>query len=110
MSKTSQKLSLVLGTALAATTLISASVHAGENPFSSETLVSGYQLADAGSKTSEAKCGADKKAEAKCAASKKAEAKCGADKKAEAKCGADKKAEAKCGADKKAEAKCGASK
>ena len=84
---------------------------ATENPFSMQTLDSGYvQLA-------EAKCGADKKSEdAKCGGDKSTEAKCGADKKAEAKsedgkCGADKKApetkakDGKCG-----ESKCGANK
>ncbi|ROQ21423.1 hypothetical protein EDC38_2047 [Marinimicrobium koreense] len=72
-----------------------------ENPFSAETLSSGYsQLAHnhgGEKKDGEAKCG-----EAKCGEEKKGgEAKCG-----EAKCGEDKKdkdAEGKCG-----EGKCGA--
>ncbi len=72
-----------------------------ENPFSAETLSSGYtQLADnhgGEAKDGEAKCG-----EAKCGEEKKdGEGKCG-----EAKCGEDKKdkdAEGKCG-----EGKCGA--
>ena len=76
-------------------------VAVAENPFSAETLSSGYsQLAHnhgGEKKDGEAKCG-----EAKCGEEKKGgEAKCG-----EAKCGEDKKdkdAEGKCG-----EGKCGA--
>lgn len=75
----------------------SATVSAAENPFASQSLESGYQVAGHhAEKSAEGKCG-----EGKCGAEKKAmkEGKCG-----EGKCGADKKAkkEGKCG-----EGKCG---
>lgn len=86
-------------TATLAAAMLSSATFANENPFSANSLESGYQLAQADSKSSEGKCG-----EGKCGAkddSKKAEGKCG-----EGKCGAkddSKKAEGKCG-----EGKCGA--
>lgn len=92
------KTGLSLGATLAVA-MLSSSVIANENPFSANSLESGYQLAQADTKAREGKCG-----EGKCGAkeeSKKAEGKCG-----EGKCGAkddSKKAEGKCG-----EGKCGA--
>jgi len=82
---------------------------AAENPFSSNSLESGYKVAMEG-KCGEGKCGGEKKAkegkcgEGKCGEEKKAkEGKCG-----EGKCGENKAKEGKCGDDKKAkEGKCG---
>lgn len=89
--------SIALGSAVAFTSL-SATAASVENPFSSVKLSSGYQLAEAGDKAGEGKCG-----EGKCG-EKKAEGKCG-----EGKCGGEKtddetgkKADGKCG-----EGKCG---
>ena len=101
--------SLAVGSAFAAIAL-SPVAHAADNPFAATQLQSAYQLAQAGDKKvdgkcGEAKCGADKKA-----AEKKKDGSCGADKKKDASCGADKKVEGKCGADKKTEGKCGANK
>lgn len=105
---TLNKSSVAIATFAAGLAMTPSMVSAGNNPFASTELSSGYmQLAEHHAeegKCGEAKCGAEKKAE---------EAKCGADKKAkEAKCGAEKKAEeAKCGAEKKAhEASCGGNK
>lgn len=108
---TLNKSSVAIATFAASLAMTPSMASAGNNPFASTELSSGYmQLADHHAeegKCGEAKCGAEKKAkEAK-------EAKCGAEKKAkEAKCGAEKKAkEAKCGAEKKAkEASCGGNK
>ena len=107
-------LSLVIGSAFAATVVMSPVVNAAQNPFASQSLSQGYMTAEAG-KATDAKCSADKKtADAKCSADKKAtDAKCSANKKAtDAKCSANKKAtDAKCSADKKAaDAKCAAAK
>jgi len=93
--------SLAVGSAFAAIAL-TPTVHAAENPFGASKLEVGYQLAEADTKTKDAKCGADKKA---------AEAKCGADKKAaEAKAMSDKKKDGSCGGDKKKDGSCGAKK
>jgi uncharacterized low-complexity protein len=83
-------LAIALGTVL--TLGVAASSSAGENPFSSNSLESGYKVAMEG-KCGEGKCGADTKAkEGSCGEDKK-------DKKAkEGKCG-----EGKCGADKKSQ-------
>ena len=97
--------SIAVGSAFVASAVLAPTVNAAENPFSGAKLDSGYQLAQADTKTKDAKCGADKKGEAKCGADKAKEGKCGGDKKGEAKCGADKKKEGKCG-----EAKCGGNK
>jgi uncharacterized low-complexity protein len=109
---TLNKSSVAIATFAAGLAMAPSMVSAGNNPFASTELSSGYmQLAEHHAeegKCGEAKCGSDMKTEeGKCG-----EAKCGADKKAEegkcgeAKCGADKKAEeGKCG-----EAKCGGNK
>lgn len=97
--------SIAVGSAFVASAALAPAAHAADNLFSGAKLDSGYQLAQADTKTKDAKCGADKKGEAKCGADKAKEGKCGGDKKGEAKCGADKKKEGKCG-----EAKCGANK
>lgn len=101
-----QLLTIALGSAFAAVTLVPA--HAAGNPFSAKTLDVGYQVAQADmkmdskakdGKCGEGKCGEDKKMK------KKKDGKCG-----EGKCGADKKddkakdgkcGEGKCGTDKK---------
>lgn len=84
---------LAVGTALAAVSLTS---HAGlSNPFAAKTLDSGYQLAQADTKTQDGKCG-----EAKCGADK-AKKGMSKDKKADGSCGGDKKKDGGCGADKK---------
>ena len=82
--------SIAVGSAFVASAALAPAVNAAENPFSGAKLDAGYQLAQADTKTKDAKCGADKKGEAKCGADKKKEGKCG-----EAKCGANKKAEEK---------------
>lgn len=95
---------MAIGSMMALAIAISSGIaQAGENPFSATHLESGYQLAQADTKSEEGKCG-----EAKCGAKEKsekdAEGKCG-----EGKCGAkedeSKGAEGKCG-----EAKCGGEK
>ena len=103
--KTTQIVSLAIGSAFAAAALTPLAHAASDNPFGASKLQAGYQLAQADSKAKdgkcgEAKCGADKKAVEKKKDGKCGEAKCGAVKKA-----ADKKKDGKCG-----EAKCGADK
>ena len=74
----------------------SATVSAAENPFASQSLESGYQVAGHhAEKSAEGKCG-----EGKCGAKSESEGKCG-----EGKCGAKSESEGKCG-----EGKCGGSK
>ena len=97
--------SLAAGSVFVASAALIPVVNAADNPFSGAKLESGYQLAQADTKTKDAKCGGDKGREAKCGGDKAKDAKCGADKAKEAKCGSDKKKEGKCG-----EAKCGADK
>jgi uncharacterized low-complexity protein len=97
--------SLAAGSAIVASAALAPLAHAADNPFSGAKLAGGYQLAQADTKTMDAKCGGDKGKEAKCGGDKAKDAKCGADKAKEAKCGGDKKKEGKCG-----EAKCGADK
>ena len=104
-------LSIALGATVAASALTVTGAQANENPFVTQDLASGYNLAsaDAEGKCGEGKCG-DKKGdtEGKCGGDKKAdgEGKCG-----EGKCGGDKTAdekadtEGKCG-----EGKCGGKK
>ena len=98
---------VVIGSSVALAAL-SGALHANESPFAASSLESGYQLAQADTKSKEGKCG-----EGKCGAKneesgKKADGKCG-----EGKCGAkggdeesdtdsDKKTDGKCG-----EGKCG---
>ena len=82
--KKQQLLTIALGSAFAAVTLMPA--HAAGNPFAAKTLDAGYQVAQADTKANDGKGG---------------EAKCGADKKAkEGSCGGDKKKDASCGAKK----------
>ncbi len=101
-------LTLALGSALIAGALMSPLATAADNPFGSTHLSSGYQLADAGDKGGDAKCGAAKPKDASCGADKAKSAACGADKAKSASCGADKKKEARCGSDKKSkDAGCG---
>ena len=98
--KKQQLLTIALGSAFAAVTLMPA--HAAGNPFAAKTLDAGYQVAQADTKAKDGKCG-----EGKCGGDKKTtkakDGKCG-----EGKCGGDKgKAkdgkcgEGKCGGDKK---------
>ena len=112
-------LSIALGATVAASALTIAGAQANENPFVTQDLAGGYNLASADmeGKCGEGKCGGDKKAdkEGKCGEDKKAgkEGKCG-----EGKCGGDKKAaddkkankEGKCGEGKCGEGKCGGKK
>lgn len=91
---------------------LAATVRAVENPFSLDSVDSGYRVAGAEEKKTDGKCG-----EGKCGGSasktgdKKADGKCGEGKCGEGKCGAsatqtgEKKADGKCG-----EGKCGAHK
>ena len=94
--------SIAVGSAFVASAALAPVAHAADNPFSGAKLEGGYQLAQADTKTKDAKCGGDKGKEAKCGGDKKKEGKCG-----EGKCGADKAKEGKCGGDKKKEGKCG---
>lgn len=106
-NSTKKPLAAALGAAFLASAI--APVASAEvNPFTANTLSSGYDLANYAhhgeeGKCGEGKCGGDKKAEKE---GKCGEGKCGGDKKAEkeGKCG-----EGKCGGDKKAdkEGKCG---
>jgi len=97
--------SIAVGSVFVASAALAPAANAADNPFAGAKLSSGYQIAQADTKTKDASCGADKKADAKCGADKKADGKCGADKAKDGKCGADKKRDGKCG-----EAKCGANK
>jgi uncharacterized low-complexity protein len=90
---------------------VSLSALATENPFQSQDLQSGYQLADSSGKDEmEGRCGEKSEAEGKCGSKEETEGKCGEEGekgKAEGKCG-----EGKCGEkghDEKeaAEGKCG---
>ena len=98
MAKTQMKpLAMALGATLAAS--MATTALAAENPFTSQTLESGYKVMAEG-KCGEGKCGEAKSdKEGKCG-----EGKCGEEKaKKEGKCG-----EGKCGEDKtKKEGKCG---
>lgn len=89
------KTAMALGTAFAAVSL-SAHAAVGSNPFATQTLDSGYQLAQADTKAQDGKCG-----EAKCGADKKAKKSMNKDKKMDGSCGGDKKKDGQCGADKK---------
>jgi uncharacterized low-complexity protein len=99
---TKTRIALAIGSAI-----VAGSALAAPSPFTLNVLDSGYQLAEAGAKQKDGKCG-----EAKCGANKKAkDASCGANKAKEASCGAEKKMkEASCGGNKKLEATCGANK
>ena len=104
------KKQIVLGAFAAASVALSPLASAADNPFQIGKLEAGYQLAQAGDKAKdgkcgEAKCGADKKK-----AEKKRDGSCGADKKKDGACGGDKKKDASCGADKKKDGSCGADK
>ncbi len=78
-----QLMTITLGSAFAA--VAGWPAHAADNPFQAQALKSGYQVAQADTKTRDGKCG-----EGKCGGDKKStkgqEGKCG-----EGKCGADKK-------------------
>jgi uncharacterized low-complexity protein len=105
MAKTYMKpLAMALGATLAAS--MASTALSAENPFTSQSLESGYKVMAEG-KCGEGKCGESKsKKEGTCGEDKaKKEGKCGEDKaKKEGKCGEDKtKKEGKCG-----EGKCGA--
>lgn len=102
--------SIAVGSAFVASAALAPAAHAADNPFAGAKLSSGYQIAQADTKTKDANCGADKKSEARCGADKKADGKCGADKAMDAKCGTDKKMEGKKKDGKCGEAKCGANK
>lgn len=85
-------LHLALGSAFAASALLSPLASAAENPFASTEMKGAYQLADNHEKGKDGACGGEKKAEGKCGGDKKkAEGKCGGDKKKEGSCGGDKK-------------------
>ncbi len=97
-------LAAAVGAAFLASAALSTVASASENPFASQQLTAGYNLAE---KAAEGKCGEGKCGEGKCGgkkAEKKAEGKCG-----EGKCGEGKKAEkeGKCGEGKCGEGKCG---
>lgn len=93
MSKKTTSLSLAAATTFAASLAMSPIANAAENPFSLNSLSTGYSVAD---HHGEGKCGESKCGEAKCG-EKEGEGKCG-----EAKCGEKGEGEGKCG-----EGKCG---
>lgn len=103
--RTSTSLGAIVGTAIAASVVISPVVNADQNPFSVAELQQGYQVAaghlEGG--CGEGRCGEDKtKKEGKCG-----EGSCGEDKAKNSDCD-DKEKEGKCGEDKaKEEGKCG---
>ncbi|MGI1677538.1 MAG: hypothetical protein K6L75_02315 [Cellvibrionaceae bacterium] len=101
--KNSTPIAIAVGAAFLASASLSSVVSASENPFASQELTAGYNLAEKGA---EGKCGEGKCGEGKCGGEKKAEkeGKCG-----EGKCGGEKKAEkeGKCGEGKCGEGKCG---
>ena len=91
------KKQIVLGAVAAASVALSPFASATGNPFQIDKLEAGYQLAQAGDKKADGKCG-----EAKCGADKKAaDERKAADKKKDGSCGGDKKKDASCGANKK---------
>lgn len=101
-------LSLVLGSAFAASVSATA-VNAAENPFSMQTLSSGYMVAEhhegKEGKCGTGKCGAEKKAKG----DKAKEGSCG-DKAKEGSCGGEKAKEGSCGGEKGKEGSCHAEK
>ena len=109
MKASRKALSLVVGSAFAAS-ISATAVNAAENPFSMQTLTSGYMVADAHDakegKCGTGKCGAEKKAKG----DKAKEGSCGADKAKEGSCGEGKGKEGSCGADKAKEGSCHADK
>ena len=98
-------LAAAVGAAFLASAALSTVASASENPFASQQLTVGYNLAE---KAAEGKCGEGKCGEGKCGENKaEKEGKCG-----EGKCGEGKKAgkadkEGKCGEGKCGEGKCG---
>jgi len=95
MKKQATALSILLGTAFAASTAFAATP-AADTTVGAKSLSAGYQVAQADTtapaeKKKDGKCG-----EGKCGAHKKKDGKCG-----EGKCGADKKKDGSCAADKK---------
>lgn len=113
MAKKLTPIATAVGAAFLASASLSTVVSAAENPFASQELTAGYNLAEKGG---EGKCGEGKCGEGKCGGKKKAdkegkcgEGKCGEGKCGEGKCGGKKKAEkeGKCGEGKCGEGKCG---
>ena len=96
-SKFVNPVAAAVGVAFVSSLAASSTVVAADNPFSTDELDAGYQLA--GEKGKEGKCG-----EGKCGADKGAEGSCG-EKGAEGSCG-EKGAEGSCG-EKGAEGSCG---
>ncbi len=100
---------LTLITGALALSLAATAVSAAQNPFELKTLGQGYQVADAGTKMKDGKCGSGK-----CGASKKKmekEGSCSAEKMKEGSCHGDMKAkEGSCSADKMKEGSCGGEK
>lgn len=93
MKKTRTTVTTALRSALAASVVLAPlAAGAADNPFGTELLKHGYQLA-ADTKTAEGKCG-----EAKCGSDKKTAP--AEDKKTEGRCGSDKKQDGRCGSDK----------
>jgi len=111
-SKFVSPVAATVGVAFVSSLAASTTALADDNPFSTDELDAGYQLA--GEKGEEGKCG-----EGKCGGDKGAEGSCGEDAKGEegkgeegkcgeGKCGGDKGAEGSCGEDTKGEeGKCG---
>lgn len=88
----------VLSAAFLAALATSPAQAEGSNPFASEALGAGYQLAgDQEGKCGEGKCGGKAESEGKCG-----EGKCGGKAESEGKCG-----EGKCGGKSESEGKCG---
>jgi uncharacterized low-complexity protein len=85
MARRKNALTLALGSALAGTLAAAPVANAADNPFSMDSLKSGYQVAD--SKGKEGKCGGDKGKDGKCGEGKCGEGKCGGGKGKDGKCG-----------------------
>lgn len=92
-----------------ALTVAAVSLQAAQNPFELKTLGQGYQVADAGTKMKDGKCGSGK-----CGANKKKmekEGSCGGEKAKEGSCHSDMKGkEGSCSAEKMKEGSCGGEK
>lgn len=106
--KKTQIASLIAGSALMTASMFTAAHAADTNPFEAVSMDAGYEMAFAGDKAKDGKCG-----EGKCGGEKTKDGNCGAEKGKKAKdgnCGADQDDKAKdgsCGADKHDKAKDG---
>jgi uncharacterized low-complexity protein len=99
-----KSLSLTLGGAIAASITLAPVVNAAENPFAMQALSASTQVAEAGGKMKDGKCG-----EGKCGANKMKEGGCSASKMKEGGCSGAKMKEGGCSASKMKEGGCSGS-